>query len=378
MRGLREKFGFITIALLLSLTSFNAEAKRSTRTVNYDFTNSSRYAGLIIDASSGNVLYKKDADKQLHPASLTKMMTLYLTFQAIKSGEYNINDKVPVSQRAAMQPKTKLFLRTGQQVAIKDLIYGLIIHSANDASVVLAEAIAGNETAFATRMTQTARALGMRNTTFKNPHGLHHPEQVTTAYDMAKLAIALRRDFPQYYPMFSKKSFVFNGNIINSHNRVIARYRGADGLKTGFVNASGFNLVTTTSTPTGKLVGVVMGGPSASARDNHMIQLLDFGYQKLASSKGMTHMSNLIDEQPGTEDIAEADIEQDSIDAFEVAEMPVAKKVSELTTPISTRTEQIASTASSKKNSKIKVVKKKTRTSQIAQANNKKKKRRHG
>lgn len=168
---------------------------------------------------------------------------------------------------------------------VRDAVLGLIIHSANDASVVLAEALAGTEANFANRMTEVAHQLGMTDTVFKNASGLPDSEQVTTAYDMAKLAIALRRDHPRFYPLFSRKSFKFRGSIISSHNRVLDRYEWADGIKTGYTQSSGFNLVTSTSRPDGKLVGVVLGGPSAAARDNHMIQLLEYGYSKVGKTQ---------------------------------------------------------------------------------------------
>lgn len=286
----------------------------------YDITKSPKYSSLVVNADTGEVLYKKDASKRLHPASLTKMMTLYLTFQALEQGKLKINQELDVSHHAASQPKTKLFLRPNTTITVRDAIYGLIIHSANDAAVVLAEAISGTEDAFSYKMTDTAQKLGMRNTNFVNAHGLHHPQQVTTAFDMAKLGIALRRDYPKYYPMFSKRSFMFKGNVIASHNRVLQRYKWADGLKTGFINASGFNVVSSATRPEGRVIAVVMGGPTAKARDDHMISLLEKSYYKLASSKGL-NLSNQVAKAS-----LDSDLEPNSTtanyeeDAFSVAE----------------------------------------------------------
>lgn len=251
--------------------------------VKGDFTKSKKYASLIVNASTGDVIHQKNANGIRHPASLTKMMTLYLTFEAIDNGKLSLNQRIPVSVKAASMPRTHLGLRKGQKITVRDAIMGLIVRSANDAAVVLAEAIAGSEAKFAKQMTRTARELGMSKTIFKNASGLPNRKQVTTAYDMARLGIALRRDYPQYYPLFAKKSFKFRGSIISSHNKVLAKYPWADGLKTGFIRASGFNLVTSTTHKNGKLVGVVLGGSTANARDNHMIKLLDRSYAKINS-----------------------------------------------------------------------------------------------
>ncbi len=246
---------------------------------------SRRYSSLVINASNGDVLYKHNADALVYPASLTKMMTVYVAFQNIKSHRLSLNTSLPVSRYAASKQPTKLWLKAGQKISLRDALYGVIVHSANDASVAIAEAICGTEEAFAIKMTNIARQLGMSNTVFYNSTGLHHSGQVTTAIDMAKLAIALRRDFPELYPMFSKHSFVYRGAVVNGHNRVLKRYRGADGLKTGYVSASGFNLVTSVNRPEGKVIGVVIGGSSRVMRDNHMIALLDQGYTSLSGSR---------------------------------------------------------------------------------------------
>ncbi len=274
----------VAVCVLLSGGEVLAR-KRAVSSVG-DITQSSKYASLVVNATTGEVLHRHNAEAKLHPASLTKMMTLYLVFQSIKSHKLSFNTSLPVSKFAASQPPLKLWLKPGQKVSLRDAVYGVILHSANDAAVVVAEAIAGSEQAFAVKMTQVARQLGMKDTVFRNASGLHNQEQVTTAVDMAKLGIALRRDFPDFYDLFSKRSFIFKGAVINGHNMVLKRYRGADGLKTGYVAASGFNLVTSANRPEGRIVGVVMGGPSIAARDSHMMALLDKGYTQLAMNSG--------------------------------------------------------------------------------------------
>lgn len=284
---LRKKiYTSVLIFLIIFCANIDtADAKIRKHIHRYDFTKSPRYASLIVDFETGNVLHQRNANKQLHPASLTKLMTIYLTLQAIDDGKLSFDKKLPVSVKATLQPKTNLRLKPGQTITVRDCLYGLIVHSANDSAVVLAEAISGNESSFAEFMTEVARQLGMHHTNFTNASGLPNPEQITTAYDMAKLAIALRRDFPHYYSMFSKKSFVYKGRIISGHNRVLNRYQWADGLKTGYINAAGFNLITSASKNNSKLIGVVLGGPTATARDNHMISLLEYGYKKLETDK---------------------------------------------------------------------------------------------
>jgi D-alanyl-D-alanine carboxypeptidase len=281
---MRSVFIIVLLALIMVFPSCEANARKRHYADVTNFTQSARYSSLVVDSQSGDVVYQNGANKKLFPASLTKMMTLYLVFEALEEGRLSYHQNIPVSLKASMQPKTKLYLKQGETITVRDAVLGLIIKSANDAAVVLAEAVDGTEDKFARRMTMTAKQLGMKNTTFKNASGLPDSEQITTAYDMARLAIALRRDHHKYYPLFSKTSYKYKGSIITTHNRVLARYKWADGIKTGYTNASGFNLVTSTSHPNAKLVGVVMGGPTAGVRDNHMIQLLDYSYQKLASA----------------------------------------------------------------------------------------------
>jgi D-alanyl-D-alanine carboxypeptidase len=265
---------FIALLIFLLLSSNAALA--------LDITSSKKYAALVIDVKNNKVLHQANANQLRYPASLTKLMTLYLTFEALQKGKLSMREKLYVSQNAAAQPRSKLGLAAGDRISVQDAIYSLIVKSANDISVVLAEAIGGTEHQFVKTMNTKAKQLGMHNSNFVNPHGWHHQNQYTTADDMAKLSLHLMNDFPKYYPMFAKTSFTHRGKIIAGHNHVMKRYQGAEGMKTGYVTASGFNLVTTVNKPYGKLVAVVMGGPSAKARDDHMIQLLNTSFSKIS------------------------------------------------------------------------------------------------
>ena len=240
-----------------------------------------RYAAIIVDARSGDVLYARHADKRRHPASLAKMMTLYITFEALEAGKLALARKIRVSKRAAGQTPSRLGLTAGQTIAVEDAILGLVTRSANDAATVLAEALAGTEAKFALLMTERARALGMKRTRFTNASGLHNRRQVTTARDMATLARALRRDFPQYYPYFSIQRFKYKNRSYRNHNRLLRQYPGADGVKTGYIGASGFNLVASAERAGRRIIGVVLGGRSTRTRDRHMINLLDRGFAAL-------------------------------------------------------------------------------------------------
>jgi D-alanyl-D-alanine carboxypeptidase len=244
-----------------------------------------RFAALVVDADTGRVLYEKNAGSIRYPASLTKMMTLYLTFDALKKGQLGMEQYLTVSPKAAKQPQTNIALDAGDRLQVRDAIESLVVRSANDSAMVLAETIGGTEWNFALMMTQKAHELGMKDTVFRNPSGLPDNKQHTTAYDMARLGIALKRDFPEYYPFFSLPSFTYNGITYPSHNRVMERYPGADGLKTGYIRASGFNLVTSVSRDGHRLVAVVLGGNTANSRDNQMVNLLDRTFARLATQE---------------------------------------------------------------------------------------------
>lgn len=271
---------FSNIVILLILFSFalkqngaysaekKAKSKKTSVAVRKD-------AALVIDADSGKVLYQSYANSKRHPASLTKLMTLYLTFDALKKGTIQLSDTVTVSKNAASQPRMNIALKTNDSISIQTLISSLVVVSANDSAVVLAEKIGKTEYSFAKLMTTRAHELGMKNTTFKNASGLHSPSQVTTANDMAKLMMALKRDFPEYYSMLSELKFSYKGIEYFSHTNVMKNYKGVKAAKTGYIRASGFNLIVGAEKGKKNIVAVVMGGVTAKARDNQMVQLLN-------------------------------------------------------------------------------------------------------
>ncbi|WP_427143541.1 SPOR domain-containing protein [Shinella sp. G-2] len=244
-----------------------------------------KYAGIVIDAKTGKVLYSEDADELRYPASLTKMMTLYLTFEALEARKISLDSRVPFSKNASSEPPTKLGVGAGRSITVEQAILGLITRSANDASTALAEFLGGSEERFARIMTQKARALGMTRTVYRNANGLPNTAQVTTARDQARLGIALRQHFPQYYSYFSTRSFRFGKQVINGHNRLLGSVRGVDGIKTGYTRASGYNLVTSAMADGRSVVGVVMGGRSGAARDQQMRKLIA-AYMPKASRRG--------------------------------------------------------------------------------------------
>ncbi|MET0259223.1 MAG: D-alanyl-D-alanine carboxypeptidase family protein, partial [Methylobacterium sp.] len=244
-----------------------------------------RYASIVIDANNGKVLFSKNADENRYPASLTKMMTLYMMFDALESGRAQLSTPMKVSAYAAARPPSKLGMKVGSSLSVEEAIMSLVTRSANDAAVVIGEYLGGTETQFAEMMTAKARRLGMSRTVFRNANGLPNPAQHTTARDMATLGIALREHFPQYYKYFGTRSFNFRGQVIGNHNRLLGRVQGVDGIKTGYINASGFNLVTSVVRGDKRLVAVVMGGRTSRARDDHMAELVG-KYLPDASSRG--------------------------------------------------------------------------------------------
>ncbi|WP_082653444.1 D-alanyl-D-alanine carboxypeptidase family protein [Aureimonas sp. AU22] len=233
-----------------------------------------RYSAFVIDANNGKVLFSRNADDRRYPASLTKMMTLYMLFDALESGRATLSTPMKVSAYAAARPPSKLGVKSGSTISVEEGIFGLVTRSANDAAVVIGEFLGGTESRFAEMMTAKARKLGMSRTNFENANGLPNDAQMTTARDMATLGIALREHFPQYYKYFSTRSFKFRGQTIGNHNRLLGRVEGVDGIKTGYINKSGFNLVTSVVRGDRKLVAVVMGGRTARSRDDHMAELV--------------------------------------------------------------------------------------------------------
>jgi len=238
-------------------------------------TDPAKDAELVLDGRTGHVLFARNADAQRHPASLTKMMTLYMLFDALKRGQVTLNSPVYVSQHAAWQAPTKLGLRPGDWLPVDMAIRAAVVLSANDIAVAIAEALGGTESHFAELMTQKARELGMRNTFYHNASGLPDNRQITTAADLGILARHLAYDFPQYFHYFSLPGFAFRGRVHLGHDNLLGRYAGADGIKTGYTNASGFNLVSSVVRNGAHVIGIVMGGYSAHRRDVEMMRLLD-------------------------------------------------------------------------------------------------------
>ncbi len=242
---------------------------------------SARYSSIVVDAKTGQVHSAVSPDEQRHPASLTKMMTLYLVFEALRDRRIALHQNVPISAHAAAQSPTKLDLVPGARITVQEAILGLVTKSANDAAAALGEMLGGDEDRFAQMMTLRARALGMSRSVFRNASGLPDPEQWTTARDMATLGRRLVHDFPEEYRYFGTESFRFRGRVINTHDHMLTTYQGADGIKTGYTEASGFNLVTSAVRGGVRLVGVVLGAAHAPERDVHMTWLLNAAYERL-------------------------------------------------------------------------------------------------
>lgn len=241
----------------------------------------SREATFLIEMDTGRVLASQNAMQIRYPASLTKMMTLYMVFDALEKGEITLDKMLIVSQKAAGSPKSRMNLKKNSKISVENAILAMILKSANDAAVVVAEGLGGSEAQFADKMTRVAHELGMKNTTFKNASGLHDKEQVTTARDMAVLSMALIQHFPHYYKLFSVKGFRYGRRYYGNHNLVARFYRGGDGLKTGYVDASGYHVVGSAVRDGKRLIGVVMGRNSVKERDRQMFRLLDSGFAML-------------------------------------------------------------------------------------------------
>lgn len=259
-----------------------------------------KYASYVIDADTGEVLHGINQDTRNYPASLTKMMTLYLTFERLKEKRWTLNTPLKVSRRAARQPASKLGLVPGSKISVKDAILALTVKSANDVATTIAENISGKERSFALKMTAKARSLGMTKTTFRNASGLPHRGQLSTAKDMSILARALLRDFPQYYHYFSAKSFRWNNRTYRTHNKLLKTYPGSDGFKTGYIRASGYNLVSSATRDGRRIIGVVFGGRSSKQRNSHMAKLLDKGFAKLSAGQPSLQLAHVPTKSPVT------------------------------------------------------------------------------
>lgn len=242
----------------------------------------SKYASIVIDSETGEVFYARNADSYRYPASLTKMMTLYLLFEALEDGKVSLSTKMKVSKYADSQPASDLGVAAGSTISVEDAILALIIRSANDVAVVVAEHLGGSERNFAKMMTEKARELGMTKTTFRNPHGLPDRAQRTTARDMAILSLHVKSDFPQYYDYFSETSFSYNGRRWRTHNNLVKYgYDGTTGIKTGYTRASGFNLSAAVDRNGYNLIGIVMGGRTSKRRDRDMQRILELTFRRL-------------------------------------------------------------------------------------------------
>jgi len=283
-------FGLVTVTAAVIFTSNSAEARRYrhyTHVRHHEARESysPAFSSVIVDGNSGATLSANNPDASRHPASLTKIMTLYLLFERLDAGKMKLDTEMEVSEHASEQAPTKLGLRPGQTILVEDAIKGLVTRSANDAAVVIAEAIAGDEDGFAKLMTRKAHALGMSRTTYRNASGLPDDDQVTTARDQSTLGRAIQDRFPRYYRYFSTTAFNYHGQTIRNHNHLLGSVEGVDGIKTGYTRASGFNLVTSIHRGNRFLVGVVMGGRSGSSRDAIMRNLLAENLDKGAAKR---------------------------------------------------------------------------------------------
>jgi len=268
----------LTVLVAVLLTPLPALAKRSAKKTSLPVA-----AEILMDAGSGKVIQGRNADTLTYPASLTKMMTLMLTFEALDRGTMRLDQSLVVSQHAASMPPSRLWLAPGSTITVEQAILALVTRSANDVAVVLGEALGGSETAFAAKMTARAHALGMRRTVFRNASGLPDRLQRTTARDMAILSRALIRGHARHYAYFQRRSFDWQGDTVYGHNRLMARYPGMDGIKTGYIAASGFNLAASAVRDGRRLIAVVMGGHSANSRDDRVADLLDAGFRRPTS-----------------------------------------------------------------------------------------------
>lgn len=269
-----------------------------------------KFAAVTVDARNGKLLVSENADSIRHPASLTKMMTLYLVFQDLKAGKIKLDTPIRMSARAAGMAPSKLGVRPGKTITVETAIKALVVKSANDVAAALAENLGGTESDFAKRMTRTARSMGMTKTTFLNASGLPNPGQVTTARDMATLGLRLMRDYPQYYPYFRTQSFTYGGQTINGHNRLLGRFDGTDGIKTGYINASGFNLVSSVRRGDKRLVGVVLGGKTGASRNAYMMKMLESQFRNARGGKTIAALAGsskgVIDPVESETQVAEA------------------------------------------------------------------------
>jgi D-alanyl-D-alanine carboxypeptidase len=329
-------FGLVTVSTAVLFTSDNAEARRYRHVRHYAHARhhqeasesySPAFSSIIVDGNSGATLSANNPDASRHPASLTKIMTLYLLFERLDAGKMKLDTEMDVSEHASEQAPTKLGLRPGQTIRVEDAIKGLVTRSANDAAVVIAEAIGGDEDDFARLMTRKAHALGMSRTTYRNASGLPNDEQVTTARDQSTLGRAIQDRFPRYYRYFSTMAFNYHGQSISNHNHLLGNVEGVDGIKTGYTRASGFNLVTSMHRGNRFLVGVVLGGRSGGSRDAIMRNLLTENLEKAAGKRTVAAITERNGSDANTE-TAQADAESQPAPADQ-AQVQVASAAAE-------------------------------------------------
>lgn len=270
-------------------------------------------SSIMIDAESGEILSESNADELRYPASLTKLMTLYITFDALEKGIIKWDDKLPVSRRAANMSPSKIGVRRGEKIKVSDAVMALIVKSANDCAVVLAEGLGYSEENFAKTMTKVAHELGMKNTTFYNASGLPNRKQKTTARDMALLGAALYHHFPQYYKLFSTKKFTYKGHSFYTHNHLLKKFEGADGMKTGFTNAAGYNIVTSAERNGHRVIAVTMGHRIMKQRDKKVASMMESGLQKLALNNQAEETKLIADAQSDMQKDAHEEIANNSL-----------------------------------------------------------------
>src|SRR6267142_2499051 len=304
--------GLITFTTAILISSESAEARRYKHRRHHHHivreSYSPQFSSIIVDGNSGAVLSSNNPDGIRRPASLTKIMTLYLLFERLDAGKMKLDTEMEVSEHASEQAPTKLGLKPGQTLKVEDAIKGLVTRSANDAAVVIAEAIAGDEDEFAKLMTRKARALGMSKTTYRNASGLPNDDQLTTARDQATLGRAIQDRFPRYYRYFATTVFNYRGQSIRNHNRLLGNVEGIDGIKTGYTRASGFNLVSSMRRGNRHLIGVVLGGRSGGSRDATMRNLLAENLEKAATKRTVAAITER-KASDANADVAEAEAE---------------------------------------------------------------------
>ena len=261
--------------------------------VNLSQLSLAKIASVIGNPITNEIYFEVNKNTRNYPASLTKIMTLYIVFDELNKNNLELNDKIVFSKKATQQQPSKLNIPQGKSITVDQAIDSLIIKSANDVATAIAEKLAGTEREFAKRMTRKARALGMSRTTFRNASGLPHSKQRSTARDMARLAIAMRRDFPEYFKYFSTKSFNWKGRKFGNHNKLLGKFSGTDGIKTGYINASGFNLVATVERNNVRLIGVVFGGKTSRSRDAHMMDILARQFKRIKPAQARQQLAAL-------------------------------------------------------------------------------------